>query len=402
MQAHIMHKSETMVWLKMYIDPIRLLHICDNSLLFLVLYEFIVFIMHELDHCKNLLQKRTVTQYCCTALVIFENISNFVVLMHHTFQNEGKLSNSNPIFKPSRCFTCMMTTCYFSFCTDFVTTVITRFFPRLVDLQNPHTEHGTRERTGREAIPAEYRNTRTPHMNKSLAEVTGVRQDQIFLQLLGGSTIPYCTPRPEIRFIGLEICRRTNISVYHQLLTLECHELHTGDNIPPNSTIILRFQPRGGTRSHGRFLCLDVLVSVLQTPTLNTIYERTLRTYMQVRTNWHLQVNLSLEQSQWGRELKTKGNNATAHIEAQWRRFQFPPEVEDSVNTVFELMLCFSANQQTCMAGIWYLWSVLMRPYGVSVKMFRTERYHADSATSRVSANPMGSTPFPFSRAAQS
>jgi len=295
-----------------------------------------------------------------------------------------------------------MTTCYFSFCTDFVTTVITRFFPRLVDLQNPHTEHGTRERTGREAIPAEYRNTRTPHMNKSLAEVTGVRQDQIFLQLLGGSTIPYCTPRPEIRFIGLEICRRTNISVYHQLLTLECHELHTGDNIPPNSTIILRFQPRGGTRSHGRFLCLDVLVSVLQTPTLNTIYERTLRTYMQVRTNWHLQVNLSLEQSQWGRELKTKGNNATAHIEAQWRRFQFPPEVEDSVNTVFELMLCFSANQQTCMAGIWYLWSVLMRPYGVSVKMFRTERYHADSATSRVSANPMGSTPFPFSRAVQS
>jgi len=65
---------------------------------------------------------------------------------------------------------------------------------------------------------------------------------------------------------------------------------------------------------------------------------------MQVSTNWHLQVNLSLEQSQWGWEFKTKGNNATAHIEAQWSRFEFPLEVEDSVNTVLELTLCFSAN----------------------------------------------------------
>jgi len=92
---------------------------------------------------------------------------------------------------------------------------------------------------------------------------------------------------------------------------------------------------------------------------------------MQVSANWHLQVILSLQQSQWGREFKTKGNNATAHIEAQWRRFQFPLEVEDSVNTVLELMLCFSANQQTCMAGIEYLWSALRRrPFGVSVKVF--------------------------------
>jgi len=128
----------------MYIDPTRLLNIRDKCLLFLVLYEFILFIMHELDHCKNLLQKRTVTQYCCTALVIFENISNFVVLMHHTFQNEGKLSNSNPIFKPSRCFTCMMTTCYFSFGTDFVVTARTTFFTRLMVLET--AAHGTRDK----------------------------------------------------------------------------------------------------------------------------------------------------------------------------------------------------------------------------------------------------------------
>ena len=139
--------------------------------------------------------------------------------------------------------------------------------------------------------------------NQNPPEATGARQNEIFLQLLDGSTIPYCIPRPEIRLIGLEICRLTNISVYHQLLTLEGRELHTGDNISPNSTIILRFQPRGGTRSHGRFQCLDVLASVLQTPPLNTIYERTLEfvrrsnlhVCMQVSTNWHLHINLSLQ-----------------------------------------------------------------------------------------------------------
>ena len=113
------------------------------------------------------------------------------------------------------------------------------------------------------------------------------------VQLQDGSTIPYCTLRPEIGLIREEICRRTNIAVFNQLLIL----VHTGDNILPNSTIILRFQPRGGTQSHGLFKCLDVLASVLQTPPLNTVYERTLRTYMQVSTNWHLQVHLSLEQS---------------------------------------------------------------------------------------------------------
>ena len=101
----------------------------------------------------------------------------------------------------------------------------------------------------------------------------------------------------EIGLIRQEICRRTNIAVFNQRLTLAGRELHTEDNIPPNCTIILGFQSRGGTRSHGRFQCLDVLASVLQTPTLNTVYERTLRTYMQVSTNWHLQVHLSLEQS---------------------------------------------------------------------------------------------------------
>ena len=115
------------------------------------------------------------------------------------------------------------------------------------------------------------------------------------------------------------------------------------------------------TRSHGRFQCLDILACVLQTLTLTTVYERTLRTYMQVSTNWHLQVHLSLEQSQWGREFKTAGNNAAIHIEFQHCRLKLPLEVEDSVNTVLELMLCFSANQQTCMAGIEYLWTALTR-----------------------------------------
>jgi len=107
------------------------------------------------------------------------------------------------------------------------------------------------------------------------------------VQLQDGSTIPYCTLRPEIGLIWQEICRRTNIAVFNQRLTLAGRELHPGDNIPPNCTLILGFQSRGGTRSHGRFQCLDVLASVLQTPTLTTVYERTLRTYMQVSTNWY-------------------------------------------------------------------------------------------------------------------
>jgi len=129
---------------------------------------------------------------------------------------------------------------------------------------------------------------------------------------------------------------------------------------------------------------------------------------MRVSTNWHLQVHFSLEQSQWGREFKTAGNNAAVYIERQHCRLKLPLEVEDSVNTVLELMLCFSANQQTCMAGIKYLWRALaaVRGLGEGVHLqsntFRAERCHADSAASRVSANPMGSTPFRFSRAAQS
>jgi len=63
----------------MYIYPLKLFIIRDNCLLFLVLQAFMVFIMHELDHRKILLQKCTVIQYCCTALVIFEVIYNFVM-----------------------------------------------------------------------------------------------------------------------------------------------------------------------------------------------------------------------------------------------------------------------------------------------------------------------------------
>jgi len=208
-------------------------------------------------------------------------------------------------------------------------------------------------------------------MNQSLAAATGARQDQIFLQLLDGSTIPYYTLRPEIQLIGLEICRLTNISVYHQLPTLEGRELHTGDNIPPNSTIILDLSSRGGTQSHGQFQFLDMLASVFQTSSLNTMYEQTLRKWSQVSTNWNLQVHLSLEHSQWGREFKTKKNNAAAHIEAQHCRLKLPLEVDDSVNTVLEHMLYFPASQQTCMAGINFLWSALLRPpSGVSVRIF--------------------------------
>jgi len=161
-----------------------------------------------------------------------------------------------------------------------------------------------------------------------------------------------------------------NISVYHHLLTLEGCELHTGDNILPNSTIILGLSSRGGTRSHGQFQCLDELASVFQTSSLNTMYKQTLRKWSQVSTNWHLQVLLSLEHSQWGREFKTKANNAS-HIQAQHCRLKLPLEVEDSVNTVLKHTLCFPASQQTCTAGIKYLWSALLRPpFGVSVRIF--------------------------------
>ena len=123
-----------------------------------------------------------------------------------------------------------------------------------MDLGLPHMEHGTRDRTGRQAIPPEHRNAKATHMIQSPPEATGARQDQsppeatgarqnhIFLQLQDGSisSIPYCTLLPEIR---QEIRRRTNIPVFNQRLTLADRELHTGDIIPPNCTIILRFQP---------------------------------------------------------------------------------------------------------------------------------------------------------------
>ena len=228
-------------------------------------------------------------------------------------------------------------------------------------------------------------------MNQSLTAATGAREDQIFLQLLDCSTIPYCKLRPEIQLIRMVICRLTNISVYHQLLTLEGRKLHTGDNIPPNSTIILGFSSRGRTRSHGQFQCLDVLASVFQTSSLNTMYEQTLRKWSQVSTNWHLQVHLSLDHSQWGEEFKTKINNTAVHIQAQHRRLKLPLEVEDSVNTVLDHILCFPTRQQTCMAEIKYLWSALLLLLsGVSVRIFTdvqtcSERCHADNATSQIS-----------------
>ena len=84
----------------MYIVPLKWFDIRDICLLFLVFPALIVFIMHELNHRKNLLQKCTFIQYFCTALVIFEVIYNIVMWMHYIFKNLGKLWKSNPIFMP--------------------------------------------------------------------------------------------------------------------------------------------------------------------------------------------------------------------------------------------------------------------------------------------------------------
>ena len=134
---------------------------------------------------------------------------------------------------------------------------------------------------------------------------------------------------------------------------------------------------------------------------------RTVRTCIQVSTNWHLQVHLSLEHSQWGREFKTKGNNAAAHIEVQHCRLKLPLEVEDRENNVLELMFAFSANRQTCMVGIQYLFSALRRPLsGVLVRIFtdnqtrsvlsvdmRTLRLHGYQRTPLSAANCSCSAP---------
>ena len=63
----------------MYIFSLSWFNIRDDYLLFLVLQAFMVFIMHELDRRKKMLQKCTVIQYCCAALVIFEVIHNLVM-----------------------------------------------------------------------------------------------------------------------------------------------------------------------------------------------------------------------------------------------------------------------------------------------------------------------------------
>jgi len=114
---------------------------------------------------------------------------------------------------------------------------------------------------------------------RSSPAATGAREVQIFVKLLYGSTFTIRTLGPEIGLIREEILRHTDITVVQQRLTLGAHELQTGDTITPNSTIFLLRRLRGGTGVHGRFHCLDVLASVLQSPLLNTNYEQTLRTY---------------------------------------------------------------------------------------------------------------------------
>ena len=63
---------QTVVQLKLYICSFNWFNIREDCLLFLVSQAFMVFIMHELDYRKNLLQKCTVIRYCCAALAIFE------------------------------------------------------------------------------------------------------------------------------------------------------------------------------------------------------------------------------------------------------------------------------------------------------------------------------------------
>jgi len=235
-------------------------------------------------------------------------------------------------------------------------------------LKRPHTEHG---REKGERTFQHNTGTQEPLIwIRALQQPPEPERLKSFLNYWTVLLSRIAHSGPRFSWSGRKKCRCTNISVFNQRLNLECRELHTGDNIPPNNTIILLLGSRGGTRAHGWFQCLDVLASVPNTP-LNTIYERTLRTYRQVSTSWHLQIHLSLQQSKWGREFTAKANNTTAHIQAQHRRLKLPLEVEDSVNTVLELMLCFPAHQQTCMAGIKYFWSALLRPAsGVSVMIF--------------------------------
>ena len=210
----------------------------------------------------------------------------------------------------------MMNGCNFSFYTNFV--VIARLFPRTVlwfctdfmrifftartqfnliqrpvhssrargDRSRRHLNQTTEGTTLMNQSPHRQQRNAT-HMNQSPQEPTTAGEHAIFLQLPDGSTIPYHTLRPEIWLILQEICCRTNIAVFNQRLTLAGRELHPGDIILPNCTLVLGFQPRGGTRSHGKFQCLDVLVSVLQKPKLTTVYEGILRTYIQVSMNWY-------------------------------------------------------------------------------------------------------------------
>jgi len=122
----------------MYIDPTRLLNIRDKCLLFLVLYEFIVLIMHELDHCKNLLQKRTVTQYCCTALGSFEGISNFCCVNAPYIQKWGKIVEFKPYIYAIKMLHMHDDDLLF------LVTARTRFFPQLMVLET--AAHGTRDK----------------------------------------------------------------------------------------------------------------------------------------------------------------------------------------------------------------------------------------------------------------
>ena len=107
------------------------------------------------------------------------------------------------------------------------------------------TRKRTRERRGRQGFERQ-----SPSYE---SEPSSCHRSQIGPNLSSTTGWLYCTLRPEIELIREEICRRTNNSVFYQRLTLGGRELHTGDNIPPNSIIILLFRSRGGTRAHGQF-----------------------------------------------------------------------------------------------------------------------------------------------------
>ena len=113
----------------------------------------------------------------------------------------------------------------------------------------PRNDTRTRRRATGAGESSSRQQRDATHMNQSPQEATRAGEHQIFLQLQDDgsiSTIPYCTLLLEIGLIRQEICRRTNIAVFNQRLTLAGRELHTGDNIRQTAPLSLDFNYEAG------------------------------------------------------------------------------------------------------------------------------------------------------------